>query len=246
MGRNKFEKQLKEQLQKREIEPSNKTWDRISQQLEGSETPKSKRFQWYGIAAGFIGILFISVLYFTSEEPSADAETEVTNVTKDYIPLNRTPEIIQEEKLSDEDAIVETKLREEKIIEKTSQPHPDRSVTDALVSSKNEESKEKKVSVPLNTSDEIIHEKIAEIVTQVEVLEKENVTVTDAEIDSLLRAAQREILEDKIFRKDRSVDAMALLADVEGELDRSFRDQIFDALKDGFLKVRTAVADRNK
>ena len=36
------------------------------------------------------------------------------------------------------------------------------------------------------------------------------------------------------------------LTEVEDELDQSFRDQIFDSLKEGFLKVRTAVADRNK
>jgi len=36
------------------------------------------------------------------------------------------------------------------------------------------------------------------------------------------------------------------LAEVEDELDESFRDQIFDALKTGYLKLRTAVADRNQ
>jgi len=35
------------------------------------------------------------------------------------------------------------------------------------------------------------------------------------------------------------------LNEVEGELDISFREQIFESLKTGFLKVRTAVADRN-
>ncbi|CAN0604335.1 unnamed protein product, partial [Ectocarpus sp. 12 AP-2014] len=73
----------------------------------------------------------------------------------------------------------------------------------------------------------------------------QNSTVTDAEVDSLLTRAQDEILRDKIFNKDKSVDAMALLTEVEDELDKSFRDQIFDSLKAGFIKVRTAVADRN-
>ena len=91
----------------------------------------------------------------------------------------------------------------------------------------------------------IINVKIAEVVAQVAVLEQNNQSVSDAEIDSLLRSAQAQILKDQLFRKDASVDAMVLLADVEQELDRSFRDRIFDALKDGFVKVRTAVADRN-
>ena len=84
------------------------------------------------------------------------------------------------------------------------------------------------------------------MVMHIDVLESKNTEVTDTEIDSLLRQAQREILEDKIFGKDNTVDAIALLADVEKELDKSFRDEIFDALKDGFIKVRTAVADRDR
>jgi hypothetical protein len=187
--------------------------------LEVSKTPKSIRFQWYGIAAGFIAILFVSVLYFTREEPSIVPETEITDVKKDAIPLNSLPEVSPEEKLLRDNRTMDAEVKEIKM---------------------------KNVAIPFNTSEELIDTKIAEIVAQVEMLEKTNSTVTDAEIDLLLRGAQRQILEDKIFRGDKSVDAMALLADVEDELDRSFRDQIFDALKDGFLKVRTAVADRNK
>ena len=72
-----------------------------------------------------------------------------------------------------------------------------------------------------------------------------NAEITDAEIDSLLRAAQQELFTDKILNSEGKVDAMALLTEVEEELDDSFRDQIFEALKQGYLKVRTAVADRN-
>ena len=70
-------------------------------------------------------------------------------------------------------------------------------------------------------------------------------TVTDAEVDSLLKRAQQEILREKIFKTDKSVDALALLTEVEGELNQSFRDQIFNSLKASFIKVRTAVAARN-
>lgn len=88
--------------------------------------------------------------------------------------------------------------------------------------------------------------KIAEIVAQVDFLEKKNGAVTKAEIDTLLRQAQKEILEHKVFYKGNTIDAMALLVDVEDELDQSFRDRIFEALKEGYTKVRTAVADRNQ
>ncbi len=246
MGRNKFEKQLKEQLQGREIKPSEGAWERISQQLEESKTPKAKNFKWYGIAAGFIGLIFISGLYLTTRGLSTDNDTQITNVKKDSILSNTTPEIIYEPKIGEERVIVDSKVQEEESIQSRNNQNMDSAKMDGLASSKEEIRKVEKTSVQWNTSEELIDTKIAEVVAQVALLEHENSTVTDAEIDSLLRGAQRQLLEDKIFRNDRSVDAMALLADVEHELDTSFRDQIFDALKDGFLKVRTAVADRNK
>ena len=83
------------------------------------------------------------------------------------------------------------------------------------------------------------------MVAQVELLENNNISISNTEIDSLLRKAQDEILTDKIFNQEGKVDALALLNEVEGELDISFREQIFESLKTGFLKVRTAVADRN-
>jgi hypothetical protein len=51
-------------------------------------------------------------------------------------------------------------------------------------------------------------------------------------------------MEERLFKNDR-VEAIALLNQAEDELDQSFRDHIFEALKDGFFKVRTAVASRN-
>ena len=52
-------------------------------------------------------------------------------------------------------------------------------------------------------------------------------------------------MNERLFKADNTVDAVALLNEVEVELDQSFRDQIFDRLKTGFMKVRTALADRN-
>ena len=97
----------------------------------------------------------------------------------------------------------------------------------------------------IKKSEGLIFQKVEEVVAQVEVMESLQNNVSDAEVDSLLRAAQKQILTDKLFTQSGSVDAMGLLAEVEDELDETFRDQIFDALKDGYLKLRTAVADRN-
>lgn len=69
--------------------------------------------------------------------------------------------------------------------------------------------------------------------------------VTEAEIDSLLRAAQERIAASAYRMPRDSVDARWLLSAAESELDQTFREELFEKLKNGFMKVRTAVADRN-
>ncbi|MFD2564273.1 hypothetical protein [Aquimarina rubra] len=91
---------------------------------------------------------------------------------------------------------------------------------------------------------EIIETKIAGVVEKVKELEKNNGVVTDEEVDALLRKAQLEITTEQIL-KSNTVSASALLLDVESELDESFKDRVFEALKTGFEKLKTTVAERD-
>jgi len=247
MAPNKFEEHIKKQLQEREIRPSESAWNRISEHLEVTEEPKSKSFFKYGIAASFIGLLMVSILYFNRDETIADTQTVVTEKPVDPAEKEQKSQDILKEKAL-EDQVVATQETDSKIaINSASPKKPDKVIKTTVANSDKNDKFIAKVDIAKKSSDELIDTKIAEIIAQVDLLEKENNTlVTDAEIDVLLRNAEKEVLENRIFLKNNSVDAMALLADVEDELDKSFRDRIFDALKDGFVKVRTAVADRNK
>jgi UDP-N-acetylglucosamine pyrophosphorylase len=99
--------------------------------------------------------------------------------------------------------------------------------------------------VPTKSQDFMINQKVNEVLATVINLESEAIQVSEAEVDSLLRAAQFDILKEKVFQDNGKVDAMALLSEVETELDQTFRDKIFTKLKEGLFKARTAVADRN-
>jgi len=103
------------------------------------------------------------------------------------------------------------------------------------------------IEKPIKTNNAIfITAKVEEVVATVQQIQKENNTVTLDEIDALLRKAQRDISNNRILNSSTlKVDATALLLDVESELERSFRNKVFDALGEGFNKVRTAVAERN-
>ena len=54
----KFEKNIKEKLEKRRIEPTDRVWASIDKQLDQSKTKRSKKKYFiYGIAAGMLIIL---------------------------------------------------------------------------------------------------------------------------------------------------------------------------------------------
>ena len=70
--------------------------------------------------------------------------------------------------------------------------------------------------------------------------------VTAQDVEALLLKAQRDITNQRILQQSTTtIDSASLLNDVESELERSFRDKVFDALGEGFNIIRTAVVDRN-
>ena len=100
-------------------------------------------------------------------------------------------------------------------------------------------------SVGLNSLDALVALQVDAVLLQVEGMEAASGEVSDAEIDSLLREAQAQISMQSEMAPD-SVNAMALLSEAESEMDQTFREQLFNKLRKGFNKVRTAVADRNE
>ena len=67
----------------------------------------------------------------------------------------------------------------------------------------------------------------------------------DSDVDSMLRKAQHGLRRQSHFPTANSIDPMALLQEVEDELDQSFREQLFQKLKVRMNQVRTSVATRN-
>jgi len=250
MEPNKFEKHIKKQLQEREIQPSTNAWERISERLEPSSEAKGKKFLWYAVAASFIGILTVSVLFFQFDDKPLENDVQIVDADENTVD-DKTYDIL--DSISDfvEENIVENDRVEEGMILEQDVPSNYREVE-----SKTQIAEIESKDLPLDPTEktlsfetleeELVNNKILEIVAMVDSLEQKNTTVTNAEVEELLLNAQNEILRDRLFEQNGSVDAMALLTEVEDELDQSFRDQIFTKLKSGFFKIRTAVADRNK
>ncbi len=240
----KFEKHIKEKLDGREIEPSANAWDRIAKEIPQGQDTKGRKKMRYAVAASFVGVLMvIGILFFRNGTETV----EIPIVEEDILIEKESQEEEILEFQSDDIELVETPKASSP--ESKYEPIPEETPTaQVLVEMEKTEQMDK---MPLKdstvfVSEDIISKKVNEVMTQVTLLENmADAKITDAEVDSLLRAAQREILTNRSLKFDGKVDAMALLTEVEGELDESFRDQIFEALKQGYLKVKTAVADRN-
>lgn len=249
----KFEDHIKDRLDERTIKPSNNSWNKISNELGNSSATKKRGTIWYAIAASLIGVFIASVFYFSYQDETVFKENQVVGgeVEKEALEEEKaTPTIIFEDVTVKDNEWVETNT----VIEKNEKPELKSVVVASIKLNDDKEivmavGKDERVDglekINFIETEALIYSKINELVAQVDSLELNNTTVTDAEIDALLRKAQNEILEQKIFRSSTAVDAMALLSEAEEELDLSLRDQLFETLKNGYLKVRTAVADRN-
>lgn len=245
MEPDKFEKHIKNQLHKREINPSDNAWDKISGQLQKTEPIKSKRFFWYGVAAAFIGILIISSLYFNISDESIDSGIQIVETPNEPEFIPKTEAVVIKQNAIEEKITISDKPNIKDAKKPSVQVETESDLNTEIASTVGFSSKIIKADAVPKETEQLVNAKIGEIVAQVNLSENSNLPVSSIEVDSFLRQAQQEILTDKIFNQEGKVDALALLNEVEGELDKSFREQIFESLKTGFLKVRTAIADRN-
>ena len=252
METNKFEKHIAKKMKEREIPPPTDAWEKISARLELSETPKKKGHFWFAFAASIIGLLIMSIVFFDQESTPGEPEIADTPKAKEENTLKKdfpSDGSLDKVEIAVETETVNTSKKEN--LEATPVEVKEVAIDETRKSSStapnnlNDGTLVDKSTEGLLVPDTVVAAKITELLAKVEILEANSTSLTDAEVDSLLRKAQREIVTQGIIGDSGAVNAMALLSEVEEELDQSFRDQIFDKLKSGFLKVRTAVADRN-
>jgi len=75
----KFENHLRETLKGSKIRPSEDAWVKIKGQISQDFKPKRTAYIRYGIAVSFIGMLVLSVLYFTIDDATLNQEVQVAS-----------------------------------------------------------------------------------------------------------------------------------------------------------------------
>ena len=267
----KFEENIREKLQERELEPKHDSWQKLSAQLGHSEAPTSNRRLWMAVAAGFMGLLLVVSYVLTSGDETQPVQlvdetitnpSEIETVEKNTILLENTPALNEVVASEDNTNNPETETEEinntiipkvENAVAKVSEtPKRDEVISESTVIIKKEAiattntNLEKKPFEAVGEKDLFINTKVNDVVAAVREIEASNTTATIEEIDALLLKAQRDIATNRILASSsKKIDPTSLLQDVEREMERSFRDKVFEALGEGYNKVRTAVAERN-
>ena len=252
----KFEDKLKDKLENRSLQPSNDAWNSLADRLDKEDEKNGNtKFWWLGIAATILGVLLVTTQFYKNEINTKDLPTVVETNSK----IQNEDEIAIEHIISDldekEEGVEAINQIENVSIPNTTVNNTQQSIKkeksvvksnisqDAVASLNEAKSKlEEQVPVKVLTPEEL---KIIDVVAEIKKLNTDDSSVTNKEIDSLLKQAQREILKQKIYDETtKTVNADALLQDVEVELEQSFRDKVFEALKSGYGSVKTAVAER--
>lgn len=267
MEPNKFEENIRTKFEERELQPSAQAWSKLEAQLG---TPKSSnKTLWYAIAASLVAILVVGSFLLKGDETVSNDLVEQT------IPAETINEIevaTSEESKANENTIAkdadEAELTKEGMLPKkqqqsiadnseTSLGNREEKIENSVAGTKKrntetsvaqvDKTNRKEEVLKAIEKDAFIKLKIDEVVAQVGNLQNNNnTTITAEDVEVLLQQAQRDIANQRLLNTSTTtIDPASLLNDVETELERGFRDKVFDALGDGFNKIRTAVVERN-
>ena len=236
MEPNNFEKDFREKLNQRKIEPSEKAWDRLDAMLsvaEEKKQPKNKK-RWMYIAASIVGFLLVGTFFFNQKK--SVVETPKNNVVikenlqKDTV-VKRDLDIINpiktevavSEKTSNQNSVKE---------EKNLNVKPNKTLK-----TKSNQIAESSIIIKNNQPKQSVNNQSLAVETS----KKETV-------DQLLESAEKTVVAENSAKPKSKVkiNANDLLNQVDGELELSFREKMITKVNKNYQTVKVALANRNQ
>ena len=247
----KWEYNIKNTLERRTIKPSEQSWDHLAARLDVAQEKKNKLgYWWAGIAAGLIIILFTVSIFFQNSHVELQQPVLVETPTRDIkqeLPMEKSLKEEQWVGISNQEGDIAGDSIGKITVERVKNPSKLRTSIEKDVVAANTNSRNRSLTnQPSSEKESFETDKISGIVAQVANLKDSGNSVTDADIDALLSSAKQEIAFQHTANKGFiTVDANALLQDIEMDLQKSFRNKVFEGLKNSYEIVKTAVAERH-
>ena len=236
MERNKLETQFKEQLNSREIQPSEMAWNKLDAMLivagpSNSEQAKQKpkvKFPWMYVAASFVGFVLLGTVYFNQ------SSSKIINQKNDVVIQNdaATKSIV------DSNTNVKLKAESEKAVAVVSKANQERSIKNSILKQKSDI-----VSSNLNQN------QVVAVSINNQKLEKKSINPQSipVSVDELLAAVENPSKKEMHSQQNLMVrvNATNLLSEVDGELELSFREKVINKVSKNFHIVKVALSNRN-
>ncbi|OXA96140.1 hypothetical protein [Flavobacterium hercynium] len=245
MEPNNFEKDFREKLNQRKIEPSDKAWDRLDAMLSIAEEnkpakkAKNKR-KWMYVAASIAGFLLLGTIFFNQSKNSS----EVLNT----IEVQNDKNVVIEEG-TQKDSVIKTIVLQKDSDKKVIAVSEQVSVKSTNQEGINRSTKSNKtIHIASNqiTESSIINQnqEIQSIKNQSAVTE----TAAKESTDQLLVKAEKNNLADNVVKPKSKVkiNANDLLNQVDGELELSFREKMIAKVNKNYQSVKVAITNRNQ
>ncbi|REH00399.1 hypothetical protein [Flavobacterium aquicola] len=235
MEPNKIEKEFKEQLNSRKIKPSEMAWDKLEALLDATDEKPKRNFRWLYAAAGVLGFLLVSTVYFN--------RFESVKVNKDLpIVLEQKTDVNHLEELN----VISKSVLHEKIQKKLTKKQ-------TVVASNN--APKKQLNELKNKEELPVINNLNEDSAMVNSSEDKNYQPTAKNkyisAEQLLAEVSNTKFEAKVTnetietRKAISVNPNDLLLNAETELNQSYRESALDRFNKKLNAVKTVLVNRN-
>lgn len=228
MEQNKLENEFRNKLNQREINPSENSWDRLDAMLTVAEEKKPIRsYSWIYIAASILGFAFLGTFFFTQSDKNVTVETNEVVIENNQnvepkkevlsiIPLDSKPESIAE-------------MSELKKVNRNSRD------SNSIIQNQVAQNSNSDIVIPMIEKEQTIQ--------KTEQFASSN--ISDNAIDEML-AAVKTTSKTANSKTAVTVNPNALLSQVDGELELSFREKVINKVNKNYQTVKVALANRNQ
>ncbi len=236
MEPNNIENQIREQLNARQINPSENSWDRLDAMLTLAEEKKTKRsFGWLYIAASIVLFFSIGLFFFNSKET-------ITNTA--------TPVVVHQGSPVKQDANSNNLINVQNANKSQNTISPQQSMNNQSVAIQNKKSfnsiNQKTTINPSASSNNGTNQAV--------VAQKEN-TLAQSEYQGVAPKSGTVATESYTHIEEKAVASVqpkkvkvnpnSLLSQVNGELNQEYRESKLDLIKRNFKTIKVALANRN-
>ena len=223
------------ELHNRSIKPSEGSWDQLSKKMDAHENVKKGNKGLFLKYAAVVLVLISVGFYFlkpTKEvinTPIIVAPTlkeDIKNIPK----INEEPEVRVAE--SPKNKEVKEQSKKKSII------YPEINNIESEALALNETKEQSPPSNTINVETEMVGIPTEEILIVEQLSEEE---ILNAEVEQLLNASKIKLIINRQISSKRAVSAHALLAEVEDDLDKDFKDKLFEKIVTTLKQPRKVV-----